>query len=185
VNLSASDLADTSLPTFIFQRLAAAGIAAQQLIFEVTESAIMREPQTATRVMEQLRAAGSRFAIDDFGTGHSSLTQVHTLSIDELKIDRAFVRDLGQSERSAMIVRTVIELAHGLGLTAVAEGIETPEAMSMLLKLGCEYAQGYMISRPLAADAVLAWIEARRAELSAATARARETGELIELRSVS
>jgi EAL domain-containing protein (putative c-di-GMP-specific phosphodiesterase class I) len=135
--------------------------------------------------MEQLRAAGSSFAVDDFGTGHSSLAQVHSLPIDELKIDRSFVRDLGQSERSAMIVRTVIELAHGLRLAVVAEGVETPEIMSLLLRLGCDYAQGYAISRPIAAEGVLAWMDARRWDLAAASARAREAGEVIDLRSVS
>ncbi len=185
INLSATDVADLSLPAFIFSKLSEGGVSARQLIFEVTESAIMREPQAATRVMEQLRAAGSRFAIDDFGTGHSSLTQVHSLPVDELKIDRAFVRDMERSERSAMIVRTVIELAHGLRLAVVAEGIETPDAMALLLKMGCEYAQGYMISRPMPAESVLTWLEARRADLQAITARAREAGALIELRSVS
>ncbi|HWG76803.1 MAG TPA: EAL domain-containing protein [Steroidobacteraceae bacterium] len=184
INLSASDVADASLPAFIFQRLGEAGVGADQLIFEVTESAIMREPQAARQVMEQLRSAGSRFAVDDFGTGHSSLAQVHSLPIDELKIDRSFVQDLGQSERSAMIVRTVIELAHGLKLAAVAEGVETPEAMALLLRLGCDYAQGYLISRPIAADAVLGWLEARSRALGDAAARATEAGELIELRSL-
>ena len=87
VNLSASDVADTSLPSFVLGLLGEAGVSAEQLMFEVTESAIMREPQTAVRVMEQLRAAGSRFAVDDFGTGHSSLAQVYALPVDELKID--------------------------------------------------------------------------------------------------
>lgn len=183
VNLSASDVADASLPAFIFQRLGQAGVSADQLIFEVTESAIMREPEAATRVMEQLRSAGSRFAVDDFGTGHSSLAQVHSLPIDELKIDRSFVRDLGQSDRSAMIVQTVIELAHGLRLAVVAEGVETPAAMALLARLGCDYAQGYLISRPIAAEAVLAWLEARGPALSDAATRTPGTAELIELRS--
>jgi diguanylate cyclase (GGDEF)-like protein len=185
INLSATDVTDAGLPGFVLRRLAEAGVGADQLIFEVTESAIMRDPQAATRVMEQLRAAGSSFAVDDFGTGHSSLAQVHSLPIDELKIDRSFVRDLGQSERSAMIVRTVIELAHGLRMAVVAEGVETPEIMSLLLRLGCDYAQGYAISRPIAAEGVLAWMEARRSDLAAASAHAREAGEVIDLRSVS
>jgi diguanylate cyclase (GGDEF)-like protein len=183
VNLSATDVADASLPAFVLQRLGEAGVGADQLIFEVTESAIMGEPEAATRVMEQLRSAGSRFAVDDFGTGHSSLAHVHSLPIDELKIDRSFVRDLGQSDRSAMIVRTVIELAHGLRLAVVAEGVETAEAMALLTRLGCDYAQGYLISRPIAADAVLGWLEARAPAPTEAAARA-GTAELIQLRSV-
>src|SRR6185312_3605433 len=184
INLSASDVADASLPAFIFQRLGEAGVGADQLIFEVTESAIMREPEAATRVMEQLRSAGSRFAVDDFGTGHSSLAQVHSLPIDELKIDRSFVRDLGQSDRSAMIVRTVIELAHGLRLGVVAEGVETPEAMALLLRLGCDYAQGYLISRPIAAQAVPGWLAARGKAPGEPTVRAAGAAERVELRSV-
>lgn len=184
VNLSASDMADVSLPAVIFRRLAEAGVTAEQLIFEVTESAIMREPQTAIRIMEQLRSAGSRFAVDDFGTGHSSLAQVHSLPIDELKIDRSFVTDLGQSQRSAMVVRTVVELAHGLRLKAVAEGVETQEALALLARLGCDYAQGYLISRPLAAEAVPDWIEARRRHPVNMTENSGQSAELINLRSV-
>ncbi len=150
-------------------------------MFEVTESAIMREPQLAVPVMQQLRSAGSRFAIDDFGTGHSSLAQLHALPVDELKFDRTFVRDLGASERSLLIVRATTDLGHGLGLEIVAEGVETPEAWSTLLRLGCDSAQGYLIARPLAAGDLLPWMQARQGRLAAAVSRATETGALIDL----
>jgi diguanylate cyclase (GGDEF)-like protein len=181
INLSAGDVTDASLPAYIFRSVSEAGLEAEQLLFEVTESAIMREPQSAVPVMQQLRAAGSRFAIDDFGTGHSSLAQLHTLPVDELKIDRTFVRDLGSSERSLLIVRATTDLGHGLGQEIVAEGVETAEAWSTLLRLGCDYAQGYLVSRPIAAAELLSWVQARQGRLAAAVLRATETGSLIDL----
>ncbi len=181
VNLSAGDVTNPSLPAFVFRSVGEAGIGADQLMFEVTESAIMRQPQLAVPVIQQLRAAGARFAIDDFGTGHSSLAQLHALPVDELKIDRGFVRDLGSSERSLLIVRATSDLGHGLGLQTVAEGVETPEAWSTLLRLGCDLAQGYLVSRPLPPAELLAWVLGRQGRLAAAVTRAAEQGALIDL----
>lgn len=181
VNLSAGDVTNPSLPAFVFRSLGEACVGADQLMFEVTESAIMRQPQNAVPVMQQLRAAGCRFAIDDFGTGHSSLAQLHALPVDQLKIDRGFVRDLGSSERSLLIVRATSDLGHGLGLQIVAEGVETPEAWSTLLRLGCDLAQGYLVSRPLPPAELLGWVQARQGRLVAAAARAAEQGDLIDL----
>ncbi len=181
INLSAGDVTDASLPAYVFRSVSQAGLEAEQLLFEVTESAIMHEPQSAVPVMQQLRTAGSRFAIDDFGTGHSSLAQLHTLPVDELKIDRTFVRDLGSSERSLLIVRATTDLGHGLGQEIVAEGVETAEAWSTLLRLGCDYAQGYLVSRPIAAAELLSWVQLRHGRLAAAVLRATETGALIDL----
>ncbi|MGH8144116.1 MAG: putative bifunctional diguanylate cyclase/phosphodiesterase [Steroidobacteraceae bacterium] len=181
MNLSAGDVTDMSLPQYVLQHLGASGIGADRVIFEVTESAIMRDPPAAVTVMQQLRAAGIRFALDDFGTGHSSLAQLHTLPLDELKIDRSFVSELGRSERSLVIVRSTTELAHGLGLHVVAEGVETAEAWSELLRLGCDYAQGYFISRPLPAAAPPDWLQQRREQMAANIERASSRGELVEL----
>jgi len=181
VNLSAGDVINPSLPLMVFRSVGEARVGADQLLFEVTESAIMRQPQLAVPVMQQLRAAGCRFAIDDFGTGHSSLGQLHALPVDELKIDRGFVRDLGSSERSLLIVRATSDLGHGLGLQIVAEGVETPEAWSTLLRLGCDLAQGYLVSRPLPPAELLGWVQAREGRLAAAVSRAAEQGALIDL----
>jgi EAL domain-containing protein (putative c-di-GMP-specific phosphodiesterase class I) len=153
-----------------------------QLMLEVTESAIMAEPDVAAAVMRQLRRAGVRFAIDDFGTGHSSLAQLHALPVDELKIDRAFVMNLDRAAGNLAIVRTTIELGHSLGLRVVAEGIETPEAWSSLLRLGCDVAQGYIISRPMRAGALPDWVRTQRAELARALGIAEEAGTLSALR---
>jgi diguanylate cyclase (GGDEF)-like protein len=181
MNLSAMDLSDPSLPKYIFERLAAVGVDAGQLMFEVTESAIMRQPRVALSVMQQLRASGLRFAIDDFGTGQASLSQLHTLPLDELKIDRSFVHELGRAQRSLVIVRSTVELGHGLGLRVVAEGVETAECWAELLRLGCDYAQGYLISRPMPASQVLEWERGRQAQRQTQRLRATSSAELIDL----
>jgi diguanylate cyclase (GGDEF)-like protein len=183
VNLSAADFADGGLPARVLALLGEHQVPAARLLLEVTESAIMREPQLAAQVMQQLRTVGVRFAIDDFGTGHSSLAQLHALPVDELKIDRAFVMNLDRSPSNLAIVRTTIELGHSLGLKVVAEGIETPEVWSSLLRLGCDLAQGYFISRPMPASAVPEWTRVQREQLAHALNVAEEGGRLASLRS--
>jgi EAL domain-containing protein (putative c-di-GMP-specific phosphodiesterase class I) len=183
VNLSASDLGDSELPEGILALLAQADVLPRQLLLEITESAIMREPDKAVRVMRRLREAGIRFSIDDFGTGHSSLAQLKALPVDELKIDRSFIRDLEQGTRDDAIVRSAIELAHSLGLKVVAEGIETPAAWTALIHLGCDYAQGYFVSRPLAAEQVGDWIGEVNAKLANAESGTAQVRVLTELRS--
>jgi diguanylate cyclase (GGDEF)-like protein len=183
VNLSAADFADGGLPGRVLALLQQHQVPATRLLLEVTESAIMREPQLAAQVMQQLRTAGVRFAIDDFGTGHSSLAQLHALPVDELKIDRGFVMNLERTAGNLAIVRTTIELGHSLGLKVVAEGIETPEVWATLLRLGCDLAQGYFISRPMPADAVPGWARVQRQQLARALDAAAEDGRLTSLRS--
>ena len=182
VNLSAADFTDGGLPARVLALLREHQAPATRLLLEVTESTIMREPQLAAQVMQQLRTAGVRFAIDDFGTGHSSLAQLHALPVDELKIDRAFVLNLERSTSNLAIVRTTIELGHSLGLKVVAEGIETPEVWASLLRLGCDLAQGYFISRPMPAQAVPEWIRVQREQLARALSQAEEGGRLTSLR---
>ena len=132
--------------------------------------------------MQQLRTGGVRFAIDDFGTGHSSLAQLHALPVDELKIDRGFVSSLERSMSNQAIVRTTIELGHSLGLKVVAEGIETPEVWAALLRLGCDIAQGYFISRPMPAASVSVWTRTQREQLARNVNAAEEAGRLTTLR---
>ena len=183
VNLSASDLNDPDLPDGILAMLIQADVLPRQLLLEITESAIMREPEKAVRAMRRLRDAGIRFSIDDFGTGHSSLAQLKALPVDELKIDRSFIRDLEQGTRDDAIVRSAIELSHSLGLKVVAEGIETPAAWTALIHLGCDYAQGYFVSRPLAAEQVGEWIGEVNARLANAESGTAQVRVLTELRS--
>jgi diguanylate cyclase len=182
VNLSAADFTDGQLAARVLALLREHDAPATRLVLEVTESAIMREPQLAAQVMQQLRTAGVRFAIDDFGTGHSSLAQLHALPVDELKIDRAFVMNLERSASNVAIVRTTIELGHSLGLKVVAEGIETPEVWATLLRLGCDMAQGYFISRPMAADVVPGWVRAQGEQWARTLASAEEAGTIASLR---
>jgi diguanylate cyclase (GGDEF)-like protein len=181
VNLSAADFADGELAARVLALLRDFSAPASRLLLEVTESAIMREPQLAAQVMQQLRSAGVRFAIDDFGTGHSSLAQLHALPVDELKIDRAFVQDLDSSGGNQAIVRTTIELGHSLGLKVVAEGIETPAEWSTLLRLGCDLGQGYLISRPMPATSVPDWLRRQHDQLAAVLAGAGAAGTLATL----
>ncbi len=182
VNLSAADFADGGLPSRVLALLREHQAPATRLLLEVTESAIMREPQLAAQVMQQLRTAGVRFAIDDFGTGHSSLAQLHALPVDELKIDRAFVLNLDRTASNLAIVRTTIELGHSLGLKVVAEGVETPEVWASLLRLGCDQAQGYFISRPMPAAAVPDWARSQYDQFARALSEAEEDGRLASIR---
>jgi EAL domain-containing protein (putative c-di-GMP-specific phosphodiesterase class I)/GGDEF domain-containing protein len=151
VNLSAADIIDPTLPEYILGELAQHGIAASRLILEITESAFMRDAGAASRHMEHLRVTGVRFSIDDFGTGYSSLSQLQKLPVDELKIDRSFIVAADQDPDNIPVVRTIIELGHSLGLKVVAEGVETEAHWRWLAGVGCDIAQGYLISKPVAA----------------------------------
>jgi len=158
VNLSAPDILDPDLGDEILQTLRTHRVEPTSLLLEITESAVMRDPQLAARHMQLLRIAGVRFAIDDFGTGHSSLSQLRLLPVDELKIDRSFMKHAHAGNDAATIISSTIELATSMGLRVVAEGVEAPEAWNLLRRLGCDYAQGYLISRPLPAADVPAFV---------------------------
>ncbi len=156
VNLSAPDILDPDLCDAVLQLLRQHRVASTSLVLEITESAVMRDPQVAVRNMQLLRIAGVRFSIDDFGTGHSSLSQLSVLPVDELKIDRSFISQA--TSGAATIVTSTIELGHSMGLKVVAEGVEEPAAWNLLRRLGCDFAQGYLISPPLPAAQVPAFI---------------------------
>jgi diguanylate cyclase (GGDEF)-like protein len=158
VNISARHLMSRDFVHEIEQLLDDAGMAPDRLKLEITETTIMADPYHAEDVVRAMSALGVRVAIDDFGTGYSSLAYLRRLSVNELKIDRSFVADMEESEGSAMIVRSIVQLAHNLGLAVVAEGVEHPSTMRMLEELGCDMAQGYLFSRPLAADSVVPFL---------------------------
>ncbi len=158
VNLSAPDILDPELGDEILYLLRTRRVEPTQLLLEITESAVMRDPHLAARNMQLLRVAGVRFAIDDFGTGHSSLSQLSMLPVDELKIDRSFITHARLGSDAATIVTSTIELGHRMGLNVVAEGVEEPEAWNLLRHLGCDFAQGYLISRPLVPADVPAFV---------------------------
>ena len=116
---------------------------------EITERVVVQEIDTTRRTLARLKDIGVQIAIDDFGTGYSALTYLKSLPVDTLKIDRAFVRDLGANTRDQAIVQAIVALAHALGLGVVAEGVETATAARALLGLGCDRAQGFLLSRPV------------------------------------
>jgi diguanylate cyclase (GGDEF)-like protein len=151
VNLSTRDLLDQELPQKIVQLMRRHGMPAQALCLEITESAIMDEPQRALATLNALSAAGFKLSIDDFGTGYSSLAYLKRLPVDELKIDRSFVMAMETDEDDAKIVRSTIDLAHNMGLTVVAEGVENEAVLRRLAVLDCDEAQGYHMSRPVPA----------------------------------
>jgi diguanylate cyclase (GGDEF)-like protein len=151
VNLSTRDLMDVELPQRLQQILDRHGVPATAFCLEITESAIMDEPQRALETLHALSAAGYRLSIDDFGTGYSSLAYLKRLPVDELKIDKSFVIAMERDLDDAKIVRSTIDLAHNLGLTVVAEGIENAHVYGLLRALGCDEGQGFHLSRPLPA----------------------------------
>jgi EAL domain-containing protein (putative c-di-GMP-specific phosphodiesterase class I) len=168
INLSALDLLDPELEPSIMHHSRAFGVRPQRIMFEITESAVMRETRGVIATMERLRHHGFRFSIDDYGTGYSSLAQFKRLPVDEIKIDKSFVAELRPEADDAAIVRSTVELGHSLGVQVVAEGVETAEAWRVLLALGCDLAQGYLVSPPLPAAAVLPRLRSLNERLQAA-----------------
>ncbi|MFZ1924799.1 MAG: bifunctional diguanylate cyclase/phosphodiesterase, partial [Solirubrobacteraceae bacterium] len=156
VNLSARNLLDPALPRQIAELLDRHKVAPEKLVVEVTESAAMIDPQRSVTVLAALRATGIGVSVDDFGTGNASIEYLAMLPANELKIDRSFITGILEEPRSEAIVRSIIDLARNLGLTVVAEGIETEAVMKRLTALGCQTGQGYFISRPQPADALTA-----------------------------
>jgi diguanylate cyclase (GGDEF)-like protein len=161
-NVSARLLSDLDLPDFIAQVLERQGVPATRLTVEVTESTIMADPKRALDVLGAIRDLGVNLAIDDYGTGYSSLSYLRRMAVDELKIDKSFVLQMGLDDNSAIIVRSTIELGHSLGLTVTAEGVEDRATYDELRALGADRLQGYYISRPLSPGAMEAWLNERR-----------------------
>ncbi|WP_082568734.1 bifunctional diguanylate cyclase/phosphodiesterase [Rhizobacter sp. Root1221] len=157
VNLSTRDLLDQELPQKFDALLMRHQVPAEAFCLEITESAIMDDPERALGTLERLHALGFRLSIDDFGTGYSSLAYLKRLPVDELKIDKSFVLSMERDLDDARIVRSTIDLAHGLGLSVVAEGVENAQSWELLRALRCDEAQGFHMSRPLPADEFLRW----------------------------
>jgi predicted signal transduction protein with EAL and GGDEF domain len=154
VNISAKQFAQADLVSQIGQVLSETGLAPAMLRLELTESVTMRDEERTTRTLSELRKLGVRLCIDDFGTGYSSLSYLRRFALDILKIDRSFVTDMLNNSESEEIVKTILSLGRNLGMKVVAEGVETRGQMTLLKSLGCEFAQGYLFSRPLDSAAV-------------------------------
>ncbi|WP_168733548.1 EAL domain-containing protein [Deinococcus sp. Arct2-2] len=151
VNVSVLQFERDGFVQMVAQVLEDTGLYPQALELELTESAVMRNVEESARRMKQLRSLGVSLAVDDFGTGYSSLSYLSRLPLNVLKIDRSFVTHLHQDSSALPVVRAIISLAHNLGLTTIAEGIETQQECDLLRELGCHQGQGYLIARPLPA----------------------------------
>lgn len=159
INLSANDLLYKGMADEVGAVIEEFGLAPELITLEVTESAMMRDPEQALRVITQINQMGVQFSIDDFGTGYSSLAYLKKLPVAEIKIDRSFVRDMEEDSDDATIVQSTIDLAHNLGLKVVAEGVENGAIMALLERLGCDIGQGYHMARPLAVSQVYEWLQ--------------------------
>lgn len=159
VNLSSLDLKNPDLPTLVAGILTQTGLPAEMLVLEITESFAMEVGQGQSTILQHLTALGLSLAIDDFGTGYSSLSYLKTLPVNSVKIDRSFVRDIGNDVRDTMLVSTIVGLAHSLNLKVVAEGVEDNQQKDLLHHHLCDEAQGYLVSRPMPADQVFGFLD--------------------------
>jgi diguanylate cyclase (GGDEF)-like protein len=161
VNLSTRSLLDDSFPAEVVAALERWQVPAEMLELEITESSIMADPTKAHRLLSELSGIGVKVAIDDFGTGYSSLAYLKDLPVDQLKIDKSFVLNMHRDPNDAIIVKSVIDLGHNLGLETVAEGIEDLDTWQQLTNLGCDSAQGFFLAKPLPAGALEGWLRDR------------------------
>ena len=166
VNLSAWNLQDPELPTTIARKLEKYAVPVEQLTLEMTENAMMSDPVQARKVLVQLSKMGINLAVDDFGTGFSSLGYLKMLPLDELKIDKSFVMNMGRDENDAIVVHSIIGLAHNLGLNVTAEGVENQQTLSKLQQQKCDMAQGVHICPPLRGDAVQQWLHDQQLQIA-------------------
>lgn len=157
VNVSAINLDDGGFVESVEHILKDVGVAAGLIELEVTETTLMRDPERARAAIQALNELGVHVAIDDFGTGYSSMTYLRKLAVAKIKIDKSFVMDMSVSRNDSVIVRSIIDLGHSLGLKVVGEGVETADTMAVLASLGCDYAQGFHLARPMDAEAFDAW----------------------------
>ena len=164
VNISAANLTEGEFVERVRRIVTEEDAPAEYITLELTESAVMSDHRRGLEVLNELASIGFRLSIDDFGTGYSSLSYLQRLPVDELKIDRSFVKTLTDDQVNRSIVRSTVDLGHNLGLSVVAEGVEDGETLSALAELGCDAAQGYFIARPMPASAFEEWLAARSSD---------------------
>ncbi|WP_176523090.1 putative bifunctional diguanylate cyclase/phosphodiesterase [Blastococcus aggregatus] len=169
VNLSARQVTDPTTVETVQAALADTGLEPHRLTLEITETVLMQDRDAAAANLDRLKAVGVRIAIDDFGTGYSSLAYLSRFPLDMLKVAREFVDGLGRDDNADVVTRAIVELARALGLRTVAEGVETDEQHRQLAELGCDFAQGYLFSRPVDAETIMALVAGESAETHAAT----------------
>lgn len=166
INISARDLLDKELVPYIAEKLAECQVAPELICAEITESALMEDVARSRETLASLHELGLKLSMDDYGTGYSSLAYIKDLSLDELKIDRAFVSGISKDMHSAAIVQSTIELGHRLGMIVVAEGVENAHDLRVLKKFGCDFAQGYHICHPIQAADMIPFLYPKRAAIA-------------------
>jgi EAL domain-containing protein (putative c-di-GMP-specific phosphodiesterase class I) len=177
INLSVRDLLSAGLAARCGELLERHGASATWFTLEITESVIMEDPERALETARQLHEMGFSLSIDDFGTGYSSLSMIKMLPVAELKIDRSFVMNMVTDAEDMAIVRSVINLAHNMGLLVVAEGVESAEALELLAEMGCDVAQGYHLCKPVPAVQMEEWLARRQDSNNQSGAAALRSGE--------
>jgi diguanylate cyclase (GGDEF)-like protein len=165
VNISAENLKEHDFYEFICQTISSNNVPSDKVTLEVTESAVVDNPEAAILLLQKFKNAGIKISIDDYGTGYSSLAQLKQLPVHELKIDKSFVQQLHEDEDDRIIVRSTIELAHNMGLSVVAEGIEDDFSLQWLTEHGCELGQGYFISRPKPTNDFTTWVQKQKTNM--------------------
>jgi EAL domain-containing protein (putative c-di-GMP-specific phosphodiesterase class I) len=161
INISASELTGTDLGSRLLEACALANMPPGRIILEVTETSAVADKTGSLEVLTRLRLDGFQLSIDDFGTGYSSMTQLSNMPFSEVKIDRSFVKHLGESLPSDVMVKSMLQLSQGLGLGCTAEGVETATALAALTEMGCDLAQGYFIAYPMDEAALEKWLAGR------------------------
>lgn len=162
INISAINLKEKNFPSVVREGLEKYNVPPSLVVLEVTETAMMDDPARALSALQELNRLGVRLSIDDFGTGYSSLAYIKQLPVQEIKIDRSFVMDMDSHENDAIIVKTTVNMCHDLGYDVVAEGVETNQACDALSQMGCDYLQGYYLSRPLAFEDFITFVNKER-----------------------
>jgi EAL domain-containing protein (putative c-di-GMP-specific phosphodiesterase class I) len=170
INISARNISRGGFANVVLDALEASGVSAERLLLEITETALVTDPERADTNLRQLASAGVRISLDDFGQGQTSLAYLSTLPLHEVKIDKGFVVDMLDDRSHAAIVRSVIDLAHNLGFVVVAEGVETEQVLAELTRLGCDIAQGFLLARPMPAAQLPDWLLAHRPLVGSAAA---------------
>lgn len=176
INISARNLQDPHFVEQIAKMADEVGISLKRIIMELTETAVMTDPEDALRVMKELNGQGIRLSIDDFGTGYSSLSYLKQLPVDEIKIDRSFVMEMVKNNDDQVIVHTTLTMGHNLSMEVVAEGIEDANTLTRLKEMGCDLAQGYHIARPMPAADFFTWVAKYRASLASDAIKAQAHG---------
>ena len=162
INLSMHDLHDFNLIKKIRGTLEKYQLMPEALLLEITETGVMLDPNQVIKTLDQLASFGVKLSIDDFGTGHSSLLHLRRLPVHTLKVDKSFVIDMNIDEENASIVKATIDLAHSLGLSVTAEGVESAVVLEMLKEMGCDFCQGYYVGKPVKMDEIQQWLSDRR-----------------------